>query len=168
MDATTKFILRLSYPALALDDWVTINGTHVETDENGQLRGDVGQKIQRAKIDAQVRALRESGNRVDSRNPLDHGQLNTPIEKRGLNSQINAWKKEDAKQRKEARKESHQKTQDRFAQEREAKNILKEHKKSLINYFVNHSWGYLNISGFSFVSLVYFNNETSENGFSSP
>lgn len=45
MDSTTKFFLLCAYPDLAFDDWITIKGTHVETDENGELKGAVGQKI---------------------------------------------------------------------------------------------------------------------------
>ncbi len=70
MDATTKFFLLCAYPDLALDDWITIKGTHVETDESGNLKGAIGNKIQSAKIDAQARALRETANRVDSRKPI--------------------------------------------------------------------------------------------------
>ncbi len=45
MDATTKFFLLCAYPGLAFDDWVTIKGAHVETDEGGNLKGAAGQKI---------------------------------------------------------------------------------------------------------------------------
>ncbi len=48
MDNVTKFFLLCAYPDLALDaenKWITINGTHVQVGEGGELKGKVGQKI---------------------------------------------------------------------------------------------------------------------------
>ncbi len=66
MDATTKFFLLCAYPDLALDDWITIKGTHVETDEGGNLKGAVGQKIAASKKASSNPSYLSQSNPIDT------------------------------------------------------------------------------------------------------
>jgi len=71
--------------SLRLDEqWITINGTPIQIDENGYLQGEIGKEIQRNEI-AKKHGITES---EDRGKPSETGEMKTAIVYHGSNAEF--------------------------------------------------------------------------------